>query len=188
MLGNAAQYFVDRHLAEGRGDKIAFREAASPNRTLSYAELADKSNRVADAYRAQGIAREDRAACILLDEIEYPIIFWGSLKCGVVPIALNTLLATDVYDVILRDSRASILFVSHALLDVVMPALVGNSFVRKVVVVGGKAPSIPSPMKPSWKGQSQLTQSKQAQMNARFGCILRAQQAARKACGMCMAH
>ncbi|NDH26724.1 MAG: benzoate-CoA ligase family protein [Rhodobacteraceae bacterium] len=140
MLGNAAQYFVDRHLAEGRGDKIAFREAASPNRTLSYAELADKSNRVADAYRAQGIVREDRAACILLDEIEYPIIFWGSLKCGVVPIALNTLLATDVYDVILRDSRASILFVSHALLDVVLPALVGNSFVRKVVVVGGKAP------------------------------------------------
>ena len=142
-MGNAAQYFVDRHLAEGRGDKIAFREAASPNRTLSYAELADKSNRVADAYRAQGIVREDRAACILLDEIEYPIIFWGSLKCGVVPIALNTLLATDVYDVILRDSRASILFVSHALLDVVMPALVGNSFVRKVVVVGGKAPVDP---------------------------------------------
>jgi acyl-CoA synthetase (AMP-forming)/AMP-acid ligase II len=174
VLGNAAQYFVDRHLAEGRGDKIAFREAASPNRTLSYAELADKSNRVADAYRAQGIVREDRAACILLDEIEYPIIFWGSLKCGVVPIALNTLLATDVYDVILRDSRASILFVSHALLDVVLSV--------------AKPPSIPSPMKPSWKGQSQLTQSKQAQMNVRSGCILRAQQAARKACGMCMAH
>ena len=140
-MGNAAQYFVDRHLSEGRGEKIAFREASGQKRTLSYLELAHQSNCMADAYEAHGITCENRAACILLDEIEYPVIFWGSLKCGVVPIALNTLLTSDVYDVILRDSRASILFVSHALLDIVMPALKGNSFIRKLVVVGGKAPA-----------------------------------------------
>ena len=140
-MGNAAQYFVDRHLSEGRGEKIAFREASCQKRTLSYAELAYQSNCIADAYEAQGITCENRAACILLDEIEYPVIFWGSLKCGVVPIALNTLLSTDVYNVILRDSRASILFLSHALLDVVMPAIAGNSSLQKVVVIGGKAPA-----------------------------------------------
>ena len=140
-MGNAAHYFVDRHLFEGRGEKIAFREASGQKRTLTYSELAKQSSCIADAYEAQGIAREKRAACILLDEIEYPIIFWGSLKCGVLPIALNTLLSTDVYDAILQDSRASILFVSHALLDVVMPALKGNRFIRSIVVVGGKAPA-----------------------------------------------
>ena len=140
-MGNAAQYFVDRHLSEGRGEKIAFREASGQKRTLTYAELAHQSNCMAEAYEVHGITCENRAACILLDEIEYPAIFWGSLKCGVVPIALNTLLTTDVYDIILRDSRASILFVSHALLDVVMPALKRNRFIRKFVVVGGDAPA-----------------------------------------------
>ena len=140
MSGNAAEYFVDRHLAEGRSEKIAFREASGAKRHLSYGALADQSNCIASAYAAQGIAREERVACILLDEIEYPVIFWGSLKCGVVPVALNTLLSTDVYENILRDSRASCLFVSHALLPAVMPALTDNPFIRTIVVVGGDAP------------------------------------------------
>ena len=52
---------------------------------------------MAALYEKHGINREDRAAMLVLDRLEFPIIFWGSLKCGVVPIALNTLLATEVY-------------------------------------------------------------------------------------------
>ncbi|MFC6582928.1 benzoate-CoA ligase family protein [Sulfitobacter aestuariivivens] len=49
---------------------------------------------------------------------------------------LNTLLATLVYDVILRDSRAAILFVSAPLWDVVAPAVAENPYLRHVVVLG----------------------------------------------------
>ena len=62
---------------------------------------------MAALYAAQGIRSEERAAMLVLDQIEFPIIFWGSLKAGIVPIAVNTLLATDVYDTILRDSHAA---------------------------------------------------------------------------------
>ena len=140
MSENAARYFVDRHVSNGSAAKVAFREASSKNRSLSYGELARQSDCLAAAYDAYGIAREDRAACIVLDCVEYPVIFWGSLKSGVIPIALNTLLSSDVYDTILRDCRATCLFVSHALLDVVLPAVAENPYLRQVVVIGGNAP------------------------------------------------
>jgi len=135
-MANAATYFVDRHLDEGRADKVAFREAGT-GRTLTYGALAEATGRVASAFAAHGIRPEERAALLVLDTIEFPQLFWGALKAGVVPVPLNTLLATPVYDTILRDSRASILFVSAPLLDVVAPALEGNPYIRQVVVIEG---------------------------------------------------
>ncbi|KEJ95037.1 benzoate-CoA ligase [Pseudosulfitobacter pseudonitzschiae] len=136
---NAASYFVDRHVEEGRGDKVAFREYGS-GRSLTYGALADASGRVATAFAAHGVVPEQRVAMLVLDTIEFPQIFWGALKAGVIPVPLNTLLATSVYDAILRDSRATTLFVSDVLYDTVAPALADNPFVKTVVVIGGAAP------------------------------------------------
>ncbi|MGC1504086.1 MAG: benzoate-CoA ligase family protein [Sulfitobacter sp.] len=132
---NAAHYFVDRHITEGRGAKAAYVEAET-GRTLSYAQMAQGAGQVAGALLGAGIRPEERAAVLVLDQIEFPQIFWGALKCGVVPVPLNTLLATPVYDVILRDCRAAILFVSAPLWDVVAPAVADNPYIRQVVVIG----------------------------------------------------
>ena len=121
MSDNAALYFVDRHGKGATADKPAFIEGDGKERRISYGQLSVESGRMADLYEKHGINREDRAALLLLDRIEFPIIFWGSLKAGIVPIALNTLLATDVYAAILADSRARALFVSEELLPVVEP-------------------------------------------------------------------
>lgn len=139
--GNAADWFVDRHLREGRADKPAFIEAWEEGRTLTYGALADRAARCASALDRAGLRREERAAMFVLDQIEFPEIFWGALKAGVQPIALNTLLSTDVYRTILEDSRASIAFVSHELLDVVLSALSDSAHVRQIVVIGGAAPA-----------------------------------------------
>ncbi len=140
MTGNAANWFVDRHITEGRGEKVAFREAWDRGRDLTYTALADGSAQVADALSRAGIQREERAAMFVLDQIEFPLIFWGALKGGVVPVALNTLLATEVYRTILSDSRATIAFVSAELLDVVMPAATASEYLRKIVVIGRDGP------------------------------------------------
>lgn len=138
--GNAAVYFVDRHVQEGRGDHVAFREAAGGKRTMSYGELATESGRVADALGRAGINREERAAMLVLDQLEFPPIFWGCLKAGVVPIPLNTLLAAPVYEVILNDSRATCLFVSAELWDTIEPAVHAARHLRQIVVIGGEGP------------------------------------------------
>ncbi|MEL6100765.1 MAG: benzoate-CoA ligase family protein [Pseudomonadota bacterium] len=133
---NAATYFVDRHLDEGRADKVAFREYGT-GRSITYGALADASSRVAGALHRAAIQPEQRIAMIVLDQIEFPEIFWGAIKQGVIPVPINTLLSEAVYDAILRDSRAVALFVSEALYDGVKSVLEGNPYLRHIIVIGG---------------------------------------------------
>lgn len=135
MNQNASIHFVERHAAEGRADKTAFIEAGS-GKTLTYGALDQQSSQIAGALTRAGIRREERAVMLVLDQIEFPPLFWGCLKAGVIAVPLNTLLATDVYRAILADSRASILFVSAALLPVVLPAARVTDSLRKIVVIG----------------------------------------------------
>ncbi|WP_299674312.1 benzoate-CoA ligase family protein [uncultured Roseobacter sp.] len=136
---NAASYFVDRHLAEGRSERVAYREAIT-GRSLSYQQLADGAGQCAGALLRAGLRPEERVAMLMLDTIEFPQVFFGALKCGVIPVPINTLLAGPIYDSILRDSRAAALIVSAPLYEAVKPALDGNAYIRAVVVVGGPAP------------------------------------------------
>ncbi|HWD57984.1 MAG TPA: benzoate-CoA ligase family protein, partial [Stellaceae bacterium] len=117
--GNAYDYFVARHLREGRGDRTAF---IDPWRTLSYAELDAAAARFAAGLAAAGIERERRIALVMLDTVDFPIAFWGALRAGVVPIPINTLLPADIAGYILQDSRAAALFVSAPLLEMLRPA------------------------------------------------------------------
>ena len=137
---NAAMWFVDRHSGEGRGDNTAFREAFGSRRSISYRELSNRSSQVAGAFVRADIYREERVACLVLDQIEYPEIFWGGLKAGVLPVAINTLLSTDVYETILNDSRASCLLVSAELWEVVKPAAERCGHLRKIIYIGDDAP------------------------------------------------
>jgi len=112
--GNAAVYFVDRHVDEGRGNKTVFREADGAKRSLTYAQLKDQAGQFAGALTRAGVRREERVALIVRDQLEFPVAFFGAMKSGAVPVPFNTLLAAPVYDAILNDSRASIMVVSAA--------------------------------------------------------------------------
>ncbi len=136
MPGNAARFFVDRHIDEGRGDKAAFVEADGACRTLTYGALHAEAGRFAGALGRHGVRREERVAMIVRDQIEWPVVFWGALRSGAIPVPLNTLLSADVYETILADSRASILVVSEEMWGVVEPATRENRFLRAIVVIG----------------------------------------------------
>ncbi len=139
--GNAAVHFVERH-KETLKNKPAFVEGDAAGRSLNYGALAEQSDRMGDLYRRLGVRREDRVAMLVLDCIEFPVIFWGSLKSGVIPIPLNTLLGAGVYSAILRDSRARVLFVSDALLPTVAPILADIPSLQNVVVIGKAGPHL----------------------------------------------
>src|SRR5262245_33389233 len=86
---NAASYFVDRHLAEGRGDKVAF---FYEDTSLSYAGLAEMVNRAGNALLDLGVRREQRVVCLLLDSPAFLATFWGAIKIGAIPIPVNTMM------------------------------------------------------------------------------------------------
>lgn len=134
---NAAYDLVDRHIAEGREAKPAF---IDPTRSLTYGDLSRSSNRMANLLRGFGIPREARVAVLLHDTVDFPVAFFGAIKAGIVPVALNTLLTTDQYRYILDDSRAQALIVSQPLLATVQPILAELPFLTHLIVAGGTAP------------------------------------------------
>ena len=127
---NAAVDFVDRHVAEGRGDKVAF---IDDDRSLTYAQLAQRTARAGNALRALGVQQEQRVAMCMLDTVDFPCVFFGAIKVGAVPVPLNTLLTTSDYAFMLRDSRARVAVVSDALLDKLAPAAKASPFLEHVV-------------------------------------------------------
>ena len=110
---NAAVDLLERNLNAGRGTKTAFIDDAG---NCSYAQLAERVDRAASALRALKINREERIAIAMLDGCDWPAIFLGAIKAGIVPVAMNTLLTPSDYEYQLRDSRARALFVSDAIL------------------------------------------------------------------------
>lgn len=130
---NAAQHFIDRHLASGHGDALAYLDHRGRH---SYAELADASARVGAALGRLGVEMEQRVLLCLLDTFDFPVVFWGALRIGAVPVPVNTLLTTEDYAFLLRDSRARVAVVSDALYPRLAPALAASPWLRAVIVVG----------------------------------------------------
>ena len=130
---NAAVEFIDANLANGRSAKVAFIDGAG---RYTYGELAERVNRAGNALRALGASFETRVLMCMLDDVDFPSVFWGAIKAGGIPIPINTLLTANDYAHMLRDSRARIAVVSEALLDRFGPALADQPHVEQVVVAG----------------------------------------------------
>jgi len=110
---NIADYLVDRHLREGRGGRTAI---LCGDDAVTYAQVAERSNRVGNGLRSLGVRREERVMLLLLDTPAFAYSFFGAQKIGAVPIPTNTLLKSQDYRYILNDSRATVAIVSQPLL------------------------------------------------------------------------
>ncbi|HEY5720347.1 MAG TPA: AMP-binding protein, partial [Gammaproteobacteria bacterium] len=73
-LFNVAVPFIDRHLAEGRGAKVAIRETTG--REVTYAELAERVNRCGNALRDAGVGQGERVLMVVKDCAEFIYLFW----------------------------------------------------------------------------------------------------------------
>jgi len=102
---NAAAYFVDRHVAEGRARRPAFRVAG---RAITYGEVADRVAHAAGALVEAGLEIEQRALLALNDSPAFPAAFWGAAKLGAVAVPVNTLMSAAEYEFVLNDSRARV--------------------------------------------------------------------------------
>ncbi len=111
---NAAAYFVDRHVAEGRGDRIAIE---CGDARVTYADVARNVNRVGSALRQLGVRAEERVLLLLHDTPEFVYAFFGAIKIGAVPVPLNTLWKPADYEYVVRDARPGAVIVGRALAD-----------------------------------------------------------------------
>ena len=131
---NAAHDLIQRNLRAGLADKIAY---VDDERSLSFGELDARSSAFAQALEALGVEREQRIVMCMRDSIDFPVVFLGSIKAGIVPVPINTLLTRDDYAYMLKDCRARLAVVSAELMPVVEPLRSTLPDLRHVLIAGG---------------------------------------------------
>ncbi len=134
---NAAVVFVDRHPAEGRGGRTAFRH---DGRSLTYAALADRVNRAGNALAALGVEIDNRVLLALDDTPAFAAVFWGAAKLGAVAVPLNPLMTDDEYLFVLEDSRAKVVVAEPAVAARLCAVRPRCPWLKAVVAVGAGVP------------------------------------------------
>lgn len=134
QIYNAAADLIDRNLAAGRGAKTAIFDDRG---SYTYAEVDQLVNRFANVLTCLRMCMEQRIMLCLLDSVDFPTAFLGAIKAGVIPVAVNTMLTSEDYDFMLRDSRARVLVVSEQLVEKFLPILQGQPYLKHVIVSGG---------------------------------------------------
>lgn len=132
---NFAAALLDRHLAEGRGSRVAL---LGPAGTLTYAELVRLANQAGNALLALGVERENRVLLLLRDSPEFIATYLGAMKIGAVPAALNTFAHPSEYEFYVRHSRAKVLVGEAEFLEPIEPMLKSYPL-RGVISVRGDA-------------------------------------------------
>lgn len=134
---NAASYFVDRHMEEGRAAKIAI-ECGDVQ--ITYGQLSALVNQFGNALKNLGVGMEERVFLLSLDTPKFGVAFFGAIKIGAVPVPVNTMLKPADYKYLLNNSRARVAVVDNSLLPLIL-SLPRNElrFLETMIVVGGEA-------------------------------------------------
>ena len=130
---NLVDHFVDRHIREGRDDKIAI---ISGNQRITYAEIAEQINRVGNGLLKLGLEEEQRVLLLLPDAPEFVAAYFGAMKIGAVAVPTSTAARANDYAYFFQESRARIAIVHSTLLGELAPALSGQHYCKNVVVCG----------------------------------------------------
>ncbi|MFG6101418.1 benzoate-CoA ligase family protein [Leptothoe sp. EHU-05/26/07-4] len=133
IVFNAAAYFIENNLAQGRGDKVAFYHQGE---VCTYAQMYDFVRRTAGLLANLGLERENRLAILLPDSPEFIFAFWGAIWLGAIPVPINIACTIEDIQYILQNSRAKVLLTTQEWQEKLAP--VRSQFLRHVINTNGK--------------------------------------------------
>lgn len=129
---NAADYFVDRNIRQGRGHKIA---VYTEYRNYTYNDIQKMTNKTANGFRELGVRVDDKIMVLMIDVPQFYAAFWGAIKIGAIPIPINTMLTPEDYEYYLNDSRAKVLVVSEQLIPIINRIKGDLFYLRDMIVI-----------------------------------------------------
>ena len=110
---NLVDHFVDRHVRQGRGNKIAI---ICGDQRITYDEIAQQINRAANGLLDLSLQQEQRVLLVVPDTPEFAAAYFGAMKIGAVAVPTSTALRAADYAYFLQESRARIAIVHSTLL------------------------------------------------------------------------
>jgi long-chain acyl-CoA synthetase len=110
----------------------------SDKRRLSYAELDEASNRVANALVGMGVKKGDRVALLLTNSPEFVAIYFGIVKIGAIAVLLDPKYKLTELVSLCEDSKPKVLVTESPCLEQLTPVLDRFKSVEKFISVGAE--------------------------------------------------
>jgi 2-aminobenzoate-CoA ligase len=132
---NLAEFLLDRHVKEGRGDQAAI---LFGDTKLTYKELMVMANKVANVLKSLGVEEQDRVGIRMTNAPEAVAINFGIMKVGAIPVPVSPLWAKEEVAFVLNNAEFKVFVVSFPLMGPVEASKHEWEFPTKALVVGGK--------------------------------------------------
>ncbi len=105
-------------------------------RRLSYAQLDEAANKVANALLGMGVRKGDRVAMLLPNSPEFAAVYFGVVKIGGIAVPLDTKYKLAELTSLFNDSQPRVVVAESPLLGPIVPALPGFKSIAGVIEVG----------------------------------------------------
>jgi 2-aminobenzoate-CoA ligase len=133
---NLADFLLDRHVREGRGDNIAVKFMDS---TISYAQLQKMVNQFGNSLKKAGIEPQDRVGIRLVNAPESLVAIFAIEKVGAIPVPTSPLWSREEIAFAANNAEMKYLVVNAPLMEQVEAARPNFELGTKVIVIGGVA-------------------------------------------------
>ncbi len=130
-----ASEILFHNLDAGRGEKVAI---YWEDQQITYAALTDTASRIGNAIKDLGVDTGARVMMLIMDTPQFPAVFFGTMRAGLIPIPTNTVLPSDNYEYFLNDSEAQVAVVSAPLYPKIAEIRANCPSLKHVIVIGGE--------------------------------------------------
>jgi acetyl-CoA synthetase len=134
---NIAHYCCRRWAGERHRLALHWEDESGETRALSYWDLQQAANRLANALVAMGVARGDRVAIILPQRPETVVAYLGAWQMGAIAVPLSYLFGPDALEYRLADSGAKVAIADPQTLAGLEPVRVRLPRLEHVIGVAG---------------------------------------------------
>jgi benzoate-CoA ligase family protein len=131
---NATAFYLERHLAEGRGQRPAL---LAGKRTWSYDELFEQTRRAGAMLRAVGAARGARVVVLLPDTPETAAVVFGAMHVGAIPAPIHTRLSDEELAFVCGDARPQVAVTTADRVATLLAIRARSGWPQTVVAFGG---------------------------------------------------
>ncbi|MDY0039451.1 MAG: acyl-CoA synthetase [Desulforhabdus sp.] len=131
---NLADFLVDRHIREGRGENVAIKFM---DKTFSYAQLQQMVNKFGNSLKALGVESQDRVGIRLVNSPQAVVAIFAIMKIGAIPVPTSPLWSGEEVAFVANNAEMKYFIVNAPLMEAVAKAKPEFKHGTKVIVIGG---------------------------------------------------
>ena len=136
---NLADFLLDRHVREGRGDNVAIKFM---DQTVSYAQLQEMVNKFGNSLKDVGVEPQDRVGIRLVNSIQALVAIFAIEKIGAIPVPTSPLWSGEEVAFVANNAEMKLFIVNAPLMPPVEVAKPNFEFGTKVITIGGNADEV----------------------------------------------